>query len=60
MKSSTGKICGIEDPDELRSALTEGSGDVSCAKCCATADDPEHLCAPVFKKGDNLFCDPKF
>ncbi len=60
MKSGTGKICGIEDPEELRSALTEGGGSVSCAKCCATSDDPGHLCDPVFSKGDNLFCDPKF
>jgi hypothetical protein len=59
MTSGTGKICGIEDPDELRSALSEGGGDVSCAKCCATSNDADQLCDPVFEKGENLFCDPR-
>ncbi len=59
MISGTGKICGIEDPEELRSALTKEGGSASCAKCCATSDDPEHLCDPVTKKGENLFCDPR-
>ncbi len=58
MKGGTEKICTIDDPVELNEILSH-SGSASCAKCCATSDDPEQLCDPVFGKGENLFCDPR-
>jgi len=59
MTKGSGKLCFIEDPDELRESLVGGGGSASCSKCCATSDDPQQLCDPVFTKGSNLFCDPR-
>jgi hypothetical protein len=53
------KICNVQDIEELRGVLSEGGHSVSCAKCCATSDDAQQLCEPVYKKGKNLFCDPR-
>ncbi|MGE4542512.1 MAG: hypothetical protein AB7D06_00250 [Pedobacter sp.] len=50
------KFCEIQDTEELRSHLIQG-GKMTCAKCCATSNDPEELCEPVKTPGANLFCD---
>lgn len=56
MSSGSSKICGITDPNELRSQLMKGS-ELSCARCCAKSDDPSRLCEPVSSSEANLFCE---
>ncbi len=56
MLSGKEKVCEIKDPAELRSIISSG-GEVSCAKCCATSNDPRDLCAPVMRPKANLFCE---
>jgi hypothetical protein len=59
MKDEKQKICTIENPEQLRSAIVEGGSKLSCEICCATSNDPVNLCKSVHAKGSNLFCDPK-